>query len=107
MRCDCLVVTHCSIVSHIIKGLFILKIHEFCHTKITWDGRTDRPMDGRADGRMEQRTDGHDLLWKCVVTSKNRNRNPIWPNLHVAEAITDWSFQMDRKYHDISFSTKA
>ena len=42
-----LVVTNCSIVNYPIRGLSIHKIHNFCLSKTTWDGRTDgrtRPM---------------------------------------------------------------
>ena len=45
IRCDFLVVTHCSIVNFIIWGLSIVRIHDFRLSKITWDGRTD----GRSD----------------------------------------------------------
>ena len=57
IRCDYLGVTHFSIDDYIIWELSILKIHDFCLSKITRDGRTDGPTDvvaseyGRADKR--------------------------------------------------------
>ena len=54
IRCNYFVVNYCSIVIYIIWELFIVKIHDFRLSKITWDGPTDR--------RTYRRTDGHDLL---------------------------------------------
>ena len=49
-----------------ISGLFILKTHDFCLSKITWDGRTDRPTDIRTDGRTD--TTSYRDAWSHLKT---------------------------------------
>ena len=56
VRCDYIIVTHCTIVNCIIWGISILKIHDFRLSKITWDGPTDRRTDGPTDGPTDGRT---------------------------------------------------